>query len=315
MDQDNGSKIRNGSRDHNAFGYNYFSTLETEGGRYSSKNGSVDKLPTSFQQPNSNGNDLNPQGSARSFQQYEEQHKQYKQMMETFKKDNYSNLSMRSASRSSKKSNSENEPFAHSEVNKQKPKDEKPIQGPGKTFDEILEENMDQMRPQKTNENKKPPVKRSFLKRSEKSSLPVQTKKYSYYASNFDQPKPQDTHIVVEKPKATSSSVVRPQKTESFKPVIKPSKPAYKSEKESDGYNSMEEFEKLEEECIKEIHDKKGKAQTAMQMIDQRAQDRKWHSKKKLFDDSDSESEEEDKEEDDRPTSTANKGQMSGVVK
>ena len=183
-----------------------------------------------------------------------------------------------------------------------------------KSFDEILEENMDQMKPQRTNENKKPPVKRSFLKRSEKSTLPSQAKKYSYYASNFDQPKTQDTHIVVEKPKASSSSLARPQKNDNFQPVQKSRKPAYKSEKESEGYNSMEEFEKLEEECIKEIHDKRDKGQTAMQMIDQRVQDKKWHSKKKLFDDSNSESDEE-KEVDDKPASNAPKGQMSGVVK
>jgi hypothetical protein len=85
------------------------------------------------------------------------------------------------------------------------------------------------------------------LKRSQKSSIPEKKKKYNYYASNFDQPKDEFLDLANAKPKNTSSSVARKTNHTHFQTVKSPQKQATKSVV-SDGENSMEEFEKLEEE-------------------------------------------------------------------
>lgn len=150
------------------------------------------------------------------------------------------------------------------------------------------------------------------MKRSKKSTIPQKTKKYNYYASNFDQQKEEFSDLANSKSKNTSNSVVRKTSHTHFQTAKSPQKHVPRSEI-SDGEDSIEEFEKLEEECIKQTNlskydlpytppanSMKAKevetkpSQSAMEMIIKKENDQKWHNKRKLFDDSESDDQDDD---------------------
>lgn len=219
------------------------------------------------------------------------------------------------------------------------------------------------------------------MKRSQKSTLPKPTKKYKYYAENFEHSKENDV-VVNERPKSFSKQKTNITNTSSkakkaavvhsppkkrhtsvqntppkqAKPAVVHSPPKAKKSavvhsppkkqhhetqqlsrpdpsSEEEDYNSMDEFEKLEEECIKQssrdpdqqkqpseqvVEESNSKpppqTKTAAEMMDQREQERKWHNKRKLFDDSESDegSEEETQV---KQNAKRDKENMSGVVK
>lgn len=186
---------------------------------------------------------MNSNSMARGFKHFEAENNQYKLMMENFKKE-ATNGTKFSDSKNPHKANAENRPLANPASNKMN-RDEKVIKPSDKTFEQILDEKVD-------NENSKPPKnnknsnKATFLKRSEKSAIPKETKKYKYYANNFEQP-PEEP-IVVEKPKRVSSASQKPASRQQFKPIVKVTEPPKNFSQADEDYDSVEEFEQLEKD-------------------------------------------------------------------
>ena len=175
------------------------------------------KQPKSDQE--TEGDSKNTHEESRGFKNFEKEHDQYKQLMEKFK-------------------NNENDPLDQKGNNDYFNLEDKPIRPAGKNLEEIQQNNCNNREESNSKARKKPSIHKKFLKRSEKSSLPKKTKKYNYYASKFDQSK-EDSINKKEKPKFQnrSSSMILQD------PIVKVESP-----QKDESYNSVEEFEKFEEE-------------------------------------------------------------------
>jgi hypothetical protein len=229
---------------------------------------------------------LNSQSLARGSQNYESD-EQYQQLMNNYKKETSGHQMVNN----SKKFNDENQPFEHSGKTNNT-RDEKPIKSIDQNFDEFVEQSMKEEQSTKS-KAKIVPKQKQFLKRSQKSTLPNQSKQYNYYASNFEQ---KDQELV---------QVNCKQK------IIEKQEYEHTGDLEND---SVEEFEKLEEECINATIPKQQKTHSAMQMIDQKANAQK-PKKRKLFDDSESEQSDSDQEDVEKLVKQESKGGKSNVVK
>lgn len=143
--------------------------------------------------------------------------------------------------------NNENDPYAHPSSNENLNYDEKPLRSAGNDLEEINQDNISNNMDSKPPKNTK---KRPFLKRSSKSKLPQKAPKYKYYASNFKQSKEQEftPKESKQKPKIGNRSASVSHKMHST-PVEIP--------EDNLEYNSVEEFEKLEEECNNDTMDNK----------------------------------------------------------
>ena len=109
---------------------------------------------------------------ARGFQQFEEENDQYKQIMQEFKNESGFDTEI---NKQNNLPQNKNDPFLLQKNSDQYSRDEKPIRPGEKNFEKISLDNIENTKPQRKN-NGKPPVKRTFLKRSQKSSLPQKTK-------------------------------------------------------------------------------------------------------------------------------------------
>jgi hypothetical protein len=228
---------------------------------------------------------LNSQSLARASQNYEAD-EQYQQLMSNYKKE----TSGHQIVNNTKKFNDENKPFEHSKKTNNT-RDEKPIKSIDQNFDEFVEQSMKEEQ-STSSKPKTAPKQKQFLKRSKKSTLPNQSKQYNYYASNFEQ---KDQELV----QVNCRQKQEYEHTEDLEDL------------END---SVEEFEKLEEECINSTIPKKQQTHSAMQMIDQKANAQK-PKKRKLFDDSESEQSDSDQEDVEKLVKQENKGGKSNVVK
>jgi hypothetical protein len=228
---------------------------------------------------------LNSQSLARASQNYEAD-EQYQQLMSNYKKETSGHQIMNNT----KKFNDENKPFEHSKKTNNT-RDEKPIKSIDQNFDEFVEQSMKEEQ-STSSKAKTAPKQKQFLKRSKKSTLPNQSKQYNYYASNFEQ---KDQELVQ----------VNCRQKQEFE---------HTEDLEDLENDSVEEFEKLEEECINSTIPKKQQTHSAMQMIDQKANAQK-PKKRKLFDDSESEQSDSDQEDVEKLVKQENKGGKSNVVK
>ncbi|CAI2386820.1 unnamed protein product [Moneuplotes crassus] len=242
----------------------------------------------------------------RGFRQMEQDHDQYKQMMDVFKKDTA--MLNKKPKKKDHFQNDENDPSTYSKAEENFNIDDVPIGSAENNFGSAKQPPSNPSSNPKA--NKAP--KRTFLKRSGKSTLPKKTKKYTYYASNFKQPEEKDfAPKESSKPKTLNRSA-------SVSHQIQPAK--VETPEEKDGYNSVEEFEKLEEQCINDTIDEnpqqkskieKKKPLTAMEMVEKKMKERT----KKLFDDFESDQSENSSEEEVAPKVTQKQGKKSNVVK
>lgn len=134
---------------------------------------------------------LNSQSLPRGSKDYDPD-EQYHQLMNDYKKETSANHILNNH----KKHNDENQPFGIRGI-PVNPRDAKPIKPLKQNFEEIIEQSMKEAQ-NSTNKAKKG-QKKQFLKRSEKSELPNQTKKYNYYANNFEQEDEEPVKVSISK--------------------------------------------------------------------------------------------------------------------
>lgn len=182
MEEDNDSQLNNGSNDTNPFRNNFYSRTYFDSNAFSTNDDTLNYKQDSV------GEGIN---------NFEYAEQEYQKLMNTFK--NYSskgNNDTYSAHKENRDNSSgklwhKNQPFDPSEhPNNTKPQEDKPIEPAGKTFDQIVEENMHRENNHKQSDQKGKPPKREFLKRKrEMTSVPKTTKKYKYYVDNFSNSK------------------------------------------------------------------------------------------------------------------------------
>lgn len=238
-------------------------------------------------------------------------------------------------------------PVNNSAGTRDRNREDRPLKASIQTYEEMMEENYEHNDSHPSEKKKSQPKKKEFLKRKrEITSIPVETKKYNYYADNFDSQKNDENNDVKQeinsKPNVSSSRKnderevkPAPNKQKQMLGNIK-NKPmsqdvngsskrvyskqnsfqhsdyASRSIHEDDGYNSVEEFEKLEEECIKEITNKNDK--DANNQKSKNKQPKAQNKNRKLFDNSDSSESDEESVPISKPQSNS-QANMSNVVK
>lgn len=237
----------------------------------------------------------------------------------------------------------------NSGVARERNREDRPLKASIQTYEDMMDDNLEQAEYQPVERKKAQPKKKEFLKRKrEITSIPVETKKYNYYADNFDSQK-NDENNDTKHGRSEALSKPRPSTSRNLddrelKPAVshqkqmignmknKPMKQEAKSSaqrvyskqnsfqhsdyiersNDDDGYNSVEEFEKLEEECIKEITNKNDKNTHKQKAKNQ--QPKVQNKNRKLFDNSESSESDEDSAPEVKPQANS-QGNMSNVVK
>ena len=269
-------------------------------------------------------------------------------------KDNKSNFPNKfikaSATNEIKESSSQN----NSEITRERNRDDKPLKASIQTYEE-MEENYDIGDTQPVTKKKAPVKKKEFLKRKkEVTAIPVETKKYNYYADNFESQKndenkdfgherskdvpKQNTSMGYKEDAYDEKPINKQQKPKlgelKYKPmsqdVISTAKPIYSKQNSfhqsdlsgrsvpgDEYYNSVEEFQKFEEECInegwiKEITNKNDKNTNNQKAKNQ--QPKPQIKNRKYLDASDSSESDDDNIPSSKPQ-TNSQANMSNVVK